>query len=384
MTKADSPLHVETRLAGALGAHDVGTHGVVPGIHPASTFLRGGDLSYPAGYSYARPFNPTFDPAERLLADLENAQEALLFGSGMTAATTLFQTLSPGDHVVAPRVMYWALRNWLRDFAGQWGLAVDFVDMTDTAATAAAIKPGRTKLVWAETPANPTWDVTDLSATAALAHDAGALFAVDNTVPTPLLTRPIDFGADIVMHSATKYLNGHSDVLMGVLAARDATSTVWARVKAIRGAQGGMPGPFEAWLLLRGMRTLAVRLERACANAAAVAAHFQGHPRVSAVLYPGLHDHPGHAVAKRQMAGGFGGMLSIRVAGGERTAVAAAAGLKVWTRATSIGGVESLVEHRASVEGPDSPCPPDMLRLSCGIESAADLIDDLERALAAL
>ncbi len=380
MTDTDRLLDPATRLARALGAHDAASHGVVPGIHPATTFLRGGDLTYPAGYSYARPFNPTFDPAERLLADLEGAAEALLFASGMTAATTLFQTLSPGDHVVAPKVMYWGLRHWLRAHAAQWGWSVDFVDMTDTGATAAAIRPGKTRIVWAETPANPTWDVTDLAATARLAREAGALFAVDNTVPTPLLTRPIDFGADVVMHSATKYLNGHSDVLMGVLAVRDTALPAWERVRAIRAAQGGMPGPFEAWLLLRGMRTLAVRLERGCANAMAIARHFAADPRVT-VLYPGLPGHPGHGIAARQMTGGFGAMLSLRINAGAQAAIDTAARLKVWTRATSIGGVESLVEHRASVEGPDSPCPPDMLRLSCGIEAADDLIDDLDRAL---
>lgn len=384
MTDAEPTTHPATWLARAMGAHDPATFGVVPGIHPATTFLREGDLSYPAGHAYARPANPTFDPAERLLANLEGAAEALLFASGMTAATMVFQALSPGDHVVAPRVMYWGLRHWLRDVAGRWGLDVDFIDMTDMAAVAAAIRPGRTRIVWAETPANPTWDVTDLAAAARLAREAGALLAVDNTVPTPLLTRPVAFGADLVMHSATKYLNGHSDVLMGALAVRDPSLPIWQRVKAIRAGQGGMPGPFEAWLLLRGMRTLAVRLERACASAAAIAAHFHGHPQVARVLYPGLPDHPGHAVAARQMSGGFGGMLSIRVAGGEAAAVAAAARLRVWTRATSIGGIESLAEHRASVEGADSPCPPDLLRLSCGIEHVDDLIADLEQALTGL
>lgn len=373
-------LSAETWLARALGRHDAATGGVVPAIHPATTFLRAGDLSYPGGLVYARPDNPGFAGAEALLSRLEGAAESLLFASGMAAATALFQALSPGDHVVAPKVMYWALRGWLQRFAAQWGLELDLVDMTDRAAVAAALRPGRTRLVWVETPCNPTWDLTDIAAVAGLAHEAGALLAVDSTAATPILTRPLEQGADIVMHSATKYLNGHSDVLCGTLscARKDA---FWARVSGVRRDLGGIPGPFEAWLLLRGMRTLCLRVERASANALAVARHFNGHRHVAAVLYPGLETHPQHALARRQMQGGFGGMLSLRVAGGERAAIATAAALTLWTRATSLGGVESLVEHRASVEGPDSPCPPDLLRLSCGIEAASDLIADLEQAL---
>ncbi|QJE73503.1 aminotransferase class I/II-fold pyridoxal phosphate-dependent enzyme [Aerophototrophica crusticola] len=371
----------ETWLARALGRHDEATHGVVPGIHPATTFLREGDLSYP-GLVYARPDNPTFTAAEQLLSQLEGAQESILFGSGMAAATAVFQTLRPGDHVVGPTVMYWALRRWLKGYCEQFGIALTLVDMADTDAIAAAVVPGKTQVVWVETPANPTWSITDLSAAADIAHKAGAVLAVDNTVPTPLLTRPIEHGADIVMHAATKYLNGHSDVVMGTLSCARADHPAWQAMKAVRRDIGGIPGPFEAWLLLRGMRTLALRVERACGTAMKVANHFHGHARVAEVLYPGLPSHPGHAVAARQMTGGFGGMLSIRVAGGGPASVEAAARLRLWTRATSLGGVESLVEHRASVEGPDSPCPPDLLRLSCGIESADDLIADLEQALA--
>jgi len=370
-------------MARALGLHDDATQGVIPGIHPATTFLRAGDLSYPGGIGYARPTNPTFTPAERLLADLEGAADALLFSSGMAAAVAVFQSLlKPGDHVVAPKVMYWGLRAWLQEFTAHWGVELTLVDTTDLDALAASMRPGRTALLWVETPCNPTWAVTDLAAAADIAHRAGARLGVDNTVPTPLLTRPIALGADLVMHSGTKYLNGHSDVVAGALAtARD--DDAWARIRTHRAHMGGIPGPMEAWLLARGMRTLGLRLDRACATALAVARHFEHHPRVEAVLYPGLESHPGHAVAARQMQGGFGGMLSLRVKGGEAAAVACAAALRVWTRATSLGGVESLVEHRASVEGPTSPCPPDLLRLSCGIEHAGDLIDDLEQALAA-
>lgn len=379
----DTSCRPDTILANALGRHDGMTGGVVPAIHTATTFLRAGDLSYPSGMVYARPGNPTFDGAEALLSHLEGAAESLLFGSGMAAATALFQTLSPGDHVVAPKVMYWALRRWLRQFTTQWKIDLDLVDMTDPDAVAAVMRPGRTRIVWIETPCNPTWEVTDIAAMADIAHKAGAILAVDSTAATPLLTRPIALGADIVMHSATKYLNGHSDVLCGTLSCARADD-FWTRVKGVRGDLGGIPGPFEAWLLLRGMRTLAVRVERACTNAMAVARHFDGHARVAQVLYPGLESHPQHALAARQMQGGFGGMLSIRVQGGEAASIRAAAGLRLWTRATSLGGVESLVEHRASVEGKDSPCPTDLLRLSCGIEAAADLIADLEQALAGL
>ncbi len=315
-----------------------------------------------------------------MLATLEGGAACLAFASGMAAATAVFLALKPGDHVVAPSVMYWGLRKWLQTYATEWGLAVQFVDGADSHAIAAAVEPGRTKLVWIETPANPTWPITDIAAAAAIAHRAGARLAIDSTVATPVLTRPIEFGADIVMHSATKYLNGHSDVIAGALVAAR-VDDFWERIVAIRASNGAVLGPLEAWLLLRGMRTLYLRVERACRSAEAVAAHFADHPRVSGVLYPGLPRHPGHAIAARQMSGGFGGMLSIRVAGGEGAAIAAAARVKLWKRATSLGGVESLIEHRASIEGPGTPAPPDLLRLSVGIEDPADLIDDLDQAL---
>jgi cystathionine gamma-synthase len=315
------------------------------------------------------------------LTKLEGGAACLTFASGMAAATAVFLALRPGDHVVAPHVMYWGLRNWLKNTAAERGLLVDFVDASATDALAAAVQPGRTKLIWIESPTNPTWAITDIAAAAGIAHGAGARLAVDSTVATPVLTRPIALGADIVMHSATKYLNGHSDVVAGALvAARH--DDFWERIVAIRSGNGAILGSFEAWLLLRGMRTLHLRVERCCRTAQAIAERLVGHPRIVAMLYPGLPDHPGHAVAARQMHGGFGGMLSIRVAGGERAAIAVAARVTVWKRATSLGGVESLIEHRASIEGPGSPAPPDLLRLSVGIEDAGDLIGDLERALA--
>lgn len=286
--------------------------------------------------------------------------------------------------MIAPKVMYWALRNWLKTFAVRWGLSVDFVDMDSLDAVRAAIRPGKTKLVWIETPANPTWIVTDIAGVASIAHEAGALLAVDSTCATPVLTRPIEFGADIVMHAATKYLNGHSDVVAGTLTCSPALATaeMWTRVRAVRGQIGGIAGPFEAWLLTRGMRTLFPRVRTACANAQRVAEHFAAHAGVVEVLYPGLPGFAGHAVAARQMQGGFGGMLSIRIKGGEAAAIAVAANTQLWKRATSLGGVESLIEHRSSVEGEGSPAPVDMLRLSAGIESADDLIADLEQAIA--
>ncbi len=374
--------HPSTLAAQALGSIDAETRAIVPPLHTATTYIRDPDNQYRSGRSYSRDDNPTYDHAEAVLTALEGGAEALLFASGMASATAVFQALAPGDHVVAPKVMYWSLRNWLTNFARQWGLAADLVDTDKLDDLRAAMKPGRTKLVWIETPANPTWVATDIAGAAEIAHAAGARLAVDSTVATPVLTRPLALGADIVMHSATKYLNGHSDVVAGALVTR-AKDEHWARVSTLRVQLGGILGPFEAWLLLRGMRTLYPRVEAASRAALAIATHFEKHPRIERVLYPGLASDPGHAVAKKQMQGGFGGMLSIRVKGGEAAAVAAAARVQVWKRATSLGGVESLVEHRASVEGAGSPAPPDLLRLSVGLEHTADLIADLEQALAA-
>jgi len=370
-----------TQAAQGLGWIDEATKAIIPPVYLTTTYIRDPDNQYRAGYSYGRPHNPTSEHPEALLAALEGGAACLTFASGMAAATAVFLALKPGDHVVAPKIMYWGLRKWLQSTAVEWGLTVEFVDGASSDAIAVAMRPGRTKLVWIETPANPTWPVTDIAEAAAIAHRAGALLAIDSTVATPVLTRPIEFGADIVMHSATKYLNGHSDVVAGALVAAR-TDEFWERIVALRSGNGAILGPFEAWLLLRGMRTLYPRVERACRSAAAVAAHFADHPRVAGVLYPGLPGHPGHAIAARQMSGGFGGMLSIRVAGGEAAAIAAAARVGLWKRATSLGGVESLIEHRASVEGAGTPAPPDLLRLSVGIEDPADLVDDLDQALA--
>ncbi len=373
--------------AQALGWVDDKTRAIAPPIHTSTTFIRDPDNQYRSGRVYARDHNPTFDQAEAVLTALEGGHASLLFASGMAAATAVFQALAPGDHVLAPKVMYWSLRHWLMTFATHWGLRVDFINMTDPDDVRRRMQPGQTKLVWIETPANPLWTITDIALTCDIAHAAGAVVAVDSTVATPVLTRPLELGADIVMHAATKYLNGHSDVIAGSLTTR-AESAIWLRIKSIRAQIGGVLGPFEAWLLTRGMRTLFPRVRSACASAQVIAEHFAQHPLIREVKYPGLPSFEGHAVASRQMDGGFGGMLSIRVRGstdapgtGEDAAIATAANVELWKRATSLGGVESLIEHRASVEGAGTPAPGDLLRLSVGIEDTEDLIVDLEQAL---
>lgn len=367
--------------AQALGRVDPVTKAVVPPIHVASTFIRDPDNAYSSGFVYGRPDNATVRETEAVIAMLEGAEAgALLFSSGMAAATACFTALEPGDHVVASAVMYWALRNWLATEATRWGLDVEFVETDDPTKLDAALRPGRTRLVWIETPSNPLWTITDIAAAADAAHRAGARLAVDSTCASPFHTRPLALGADIVMHAATKILNGHSDVIAGALAAR-ADDDLWRRIARIRAGSGAILGPFEAYLLNRGIKTFFVRAAAQSRNAAALAERLSGHPLVSRVLYPGLPQHPAHDVAARQMENGFGFMLSVRVKGGEQAAIATAAGVRLWKRATSLGGVESLVEHRASIEGPGTPCPPDLLRLSAGIEDADDLLADLDAAL---
>ena len=381
MTKR--PLHPRSLAAQAMGKIDPLTKAVVPPIHVSTTYIRDEDNAYSTGFIYGRPDNETVHEAQAVLAMLEEAKAgALLFGSGMAAATAVFQALSPGDHVVASKVMYWALRAWLLTEATRWGLKIDFVETDDLAKLKDAVKPGVTKLIWAETPSNPLWTITDIAAVAEIAHAAGAKLAVDSTCASPVHTRPLTLGADIVMHAATKVLNGHSDVVAGALCA-NAEDEFWARIKTVRKGQGGILGPFEAYLLMRGMRTLHVRQERQSASAMALATRLSAHPLVSRVLYPGLPQHPGHDIAARQMEGGFGFMLSVQVSGGEAAAVKSAAHVELYKRATSLGGVESLIEHRASIEGAGSPCPPDLLRLSTGIEDVEDLYADLDQALKA-
>ncbi|MDX2220102.1 MAG: PLP-dependent aspartate aminotransferase family protein [Burkholderiales bacterium] len=372
--------HPESVAAQALGWVDETTRAIAPPIHTATTYLRDPDNQYRSGRVYARDHNPSFDQAEAVLAELEQGAEALLFASGMAAATAVFQALKPGDHVLAPKVMYWSLRNWLMTFATQWGLEVELIDMHDMDTLAKSLRPGKTQLVWLETPANPLWTITDIRAACELAHRVGARVAVDSTVATPVLTQPLVLGADIVMHAATKYLNGHSDVIAGALVTRE-QDELWQRIRAIRAQLGGVLGPFEAWLLTRGMRTLYPRVRQASVSAQQIAEHFAAHANIREVLYPGLKQCQGYEVASRQMRGGFGGMLSLCVKGGEAAAIATAANVKLWKRATSLGGVESLIEHRASVEGVGTPAPADLLRLSVGMEHVDDLIADLEQAL---
>jgi len=370
------PLHPSTLAAQGLGWIDNETKAISPPLHLSSTFQRDVDNGYRSGREYIRADNPAFDQPEALLARLEQGADAALFASGMAAATAVFLALKSGEHIIAPKVMYWGLRRWLR----QWNPEITFVDMSDLDAVRGALRPA-TKLIWAETPSNPTWAITDLAALAEIAHAAGARLAVDSTCATPVLTQPLALGADIVMHSATKYLNGHSDLVAGALVTKT-DDEYWRRILAVRSQHGGVLGSFEAWLLLRGMRTLFVRVRQACANAQTLAERLQSNAHVAEVLYPGLKEFPGHAIAARQMKGGSGGMLSIRVKGGEQAAIGTAARVELWKRATSLGGVESLIEHRASIEGEGSPCPPDLLRLSVGIEDVEDLIADLEQALA--
>jgi cystathionine gamma-synthase len=376
-----NPLSAETKNAQALHHSDALTGALSPAIHPSSTFVR--DENYElinARHSYGRAENPGFVVCEEVLAELEGAPAALLFSSGASAAMAVVQALKPGDHIVAPRIMYWGLRNWLIRFCDNWGLGLDLFDASDADALAKTVRSGQTRLVWIETPCNPTWEIIDIRAAAEIAHANGARLAVDSTVATPVLTQPIKYGADIVLHSATKYLNGHCDIVAGALVtARE--DDFWERICEIRTDVGAIPGSFEAWLLQRGMRTLFLRIKKVSESAMTFAKYFEGHPRIEAVIYPGLPSHSGHETARRQMAGGFGGMLSIHVKGGMESALNVIKRCEVFTRATSFGGPESLIEHRFTIEGEQSPIPRDWLRLSMGIESVDDLIADFEQAL---
>ena len=377
-----SKLAPETLNAQALRQIDTTTGGLTPGIFPSTTYVRDGDYELiEAQHSYGRDENPGFAVAEKVLAELEGGAAGLLFSSGMSAAMAIVQSLGPGDQIVAPKIMYWGMRKWLIVFCEQWGLELDLFDPADPDALARSVERTEPRLLWMESPCNPTWDVIDIAAAAEVAHKAGATLVVDSTVPTPVLTQPIRHGADLVVHSATKYLNGHCDVVAGaVITARE--DDLWERIGQVRLHGGAIVGSFEAWLLQRGMRTLFLRVQKASESALAIARHFEGHPSLNAVLYPGLPTHPGHEIAKRQMHGGFGGMLSLRVGGDAERALEIVKRCRVFARATSLGGVESLIEHRSSIEGAASPIPQDLVRLSIGIESVDDLIADLEQALA--
>ncbi len=379
---SERPPSPATLAAQALAWPDPQHHGLVPPIFPSASYERAPDGSYPGGHSYSRDQNPTFDAPEALLARLEGGTQALLFASGMAAATAIFETLDRGAHVLIPRSMYWTIRGWLQALDSRGAIALGSYDNDDPDHLASQLRPGQTALVWVETPSNPLGHITDIEATVALAHRAGAKVVADGTTATPALCRPLSLGVDLVMHSATKQLNGHADVLAGAVVTADLSDPMWEAIRHERGYRGAVLGPFEAWLLLRGMRTLMLRVAAASRNAMQVACALAEHAGVVQVHYPGLPDHPGHAVAARQMTGGFGSLVSFRPTGGEARAREVLNRLTVFRDATSLGGLESLVEHRARIEGADSPLPPDLLRLSMGIEDPEDLVADLECALA--
>jgi cystathionine gamma-synthase len=374
---------LRTRLAQA-GCHpDPQTGALTPPVHLATTFERPASGDYGDGYVYARWGNPTRDLFEATLADLEadgldGGAEAAAFASGMAATATVLQALRPGDHVLLPDDVYHGVRHLFRSTFGAWGLTYSEVDQTDLGAVRDALRP-EIRLVWAETPSNPLLKITDLTALADLAHDAGALLLVDGTWTTPLLQRPLALGADLVLHSATKYLGGHSDAILGALVARRGVD-LFDRVRALQKGAGAVADPFSSWLVLRGMRSLGARMPLHGANAQRLAEALAAHPAVEAVHYPGLPNHPGHDVARRQMDG-FGGMLSFQVWGGAERALGVAARTRVFKRSTSLGGTESLIEHRASIESQPTPTPPSLLRVSVGLEFADDLIVDLTQAL---
>ncbi len=372
---------IRTRIAQALHFIESETGAVVPAIQPTSTYARDENYALRKPYYYRRDGNQTTSHAEAIIAELEGATDSLLFASGMSAATAVIEHLPTGSHVVAPRVMYHGVLNQLQNYARNGRITVGEYNAGDNDGLAAAVGAQKTDLVWVETPNNPNWEVTDIAAAAKIAHDAGAKLIADCTGTPPNITRALDFGADISFHSATKYLNGHSDITAGVLSVREA-GDFWDQIAAIRTSQGTVLHSFDAWMLIRGMRTLFLRVDKCCQNAMAVAKHFDGHKHIAAVHYPGLPHDPGHAIAKIQTSGQFGGMMSLIMRGIEQNAIDVARFCEVFYPATSLGGVESLIEHRKTVSGDGFPVHPCLLRLSIGIEDADDLIYDLEQAIA--
>jgi cystathionine gamma-synthase len=371
-------MRLETLLVHAGREPDPATGAVSPPIHLSTNFAREPDNSLPHGFLYARSENPTRAALERALAPLEGGAVAFAFASGMAATTAVFQSLQSGDHVVAPSDAYYGTAKVLREVFARWGLASSFVSMSDPTAVERALTP-RTRVVWIETPSNPALAVTDIAAVCKLARGAGALVVCDNTWATPLLQRPLDLGADVAMHATTKYLAGHGDVTGGALVLRE-EGELAARLRVVQTIGGAVPSPFDCWLVQRGLRTLAHRMRGHCDNAERLAGFLRSHSAVEVVHYPGLEDDPGHAVATRQMRR-YGGMVSMRVRGGAGPALAVVSRVRLFTRATSLGGPESLIEHRASSEGPGSTTPPGLLRMSVGLEHPDDLIEDLDRAL---
>jgi cystathionine gamma-synthase len=374
----------ETRAIHAGYEPDEATGAVIPPIYATSTYKQDGVGGLRGGYEYSRSANPTRTALEGNLAALEDGERAFAFASGLAAEDTLLRALTaPGEHLVIPDDAYGGTFRLIDKVAVPWGLEHSPAAVSDVDAVRAAVRPGQTKLVWVETPTNPLLTIGDIEALAAVAHDAGALLVVDNTFASPYLQQPLTLGADVVVHSTTKYCGGHSDVVGGALVLRDLDLV--ERVGFHQNAMGAVAGPFDAWLVLRGLKTLGVRMDRHCDNAEKVAAFLVDHPRVAEVIYPGMASHPGHAVASKQMKR-YGGIVSFRVRGGEEHALDVCAKADVFTLGESLGGVESLIEHpgrmtHASVAGTDLEVPPDLIRLSVGIETADDLLADLERAL---
>lgn len=367
-------MNIETIAIQAGRTIDKATGAVMPPIHLSSTYLRDNEQEF----VYSRVGNPTRNALEECLAALEDGAEAVAFASGMAAVAAVFQTLGKGDHVLLADDTYFGVRELVNDLLARWGLEHSLVDMTDLEAVKAAIRPN-TRLLWIETPSNPMLKISDIAAIASIAHESGALLGVDGTWATPMLQPALALGADVVVHSTTKYLGGHSDLTGGVVVVKE-QGELLEKVRFVQGIGGGVPSGFDCWLLLRGIRTLPYRMRGHCANARQVAHFLADHPKVHTIYYPGLEDHPNHDVAKRQMRD-FGGMLSIRVVGGADSADKVAASTKIFWRATSLGGVESLIEHRAPVEDENTKTPWDLLRISVGLEHPDDLIADLAQAL---
>mgnify|MGYP000703170633 CR=1 FL=1 len=370
-----------TRISQALHFVEADSGAVVPSIQPSATYARDENYEVRKPYWYRRDGNQTTSHAEAIIAELEGAAESLLFSSGMSACTAVIEHLPTGAHVVAPKVMYHGVLQQIQNYEANKRITVSYYTAGNLEEMASAMKPGETQLVWVETPNNPNWEVTDIKAAAEIAHNGGAKLMADCTGTPPCMTRALDFGADISFHSATKYLNGHSDITAGVLSVRE-VGKFWEDIYWVRKLQGTVLHSFDAWLLVRGMRTLFLRVEKACANAMAIAKHFEGHKDIEAVLYPGLPSNPGHEVAKRQTNGQFGGMMSLIIKGSEQTAIDVTRFCELFYPATSLGGVESLIEHRKTVSGEGFPVHDRLLRLSIGIEDADDLIYDIEQALA--
>ena len=373
---------VNTLCVHAAHVPDAATGAIAEPIHLSTTFERNADGEYPRGYRYSREGAPNRTALEDCLAQLEGGAGAAAFASGLAANMAVLELLNAGDVLIASHEGYYGSLRQFAAFAERRGARIELVDLSDTAAVDAALaqRSGRARLLWIETPTNPLLNVVDLERLAALGHNAGALVVCDNTFATPVCQRPFAFGVDLIVHSATKYLGGHSDVLSGVVAVRE-PGALLERLHEWQRVAGAALAPFDCWLLRRSLATLALRVRAQCAGALRVAGFLERHARIEQVFYPGLRGHRGHAIAARQMTGGFGAMLSVCVAGGREAAMEVAARTRLFTRATSLGGVESLIEHRASIEGPGTRVPENLLRLSVGIEEPEDLIADLEHAL---